>query len=434
MHETVFAVATPAIPSPVALLRISGPRVHQLSRDLCASELARGCVSCVLALPLGRVPAVVWMLPGPATMTGEDVLEIQVPGSPDVLRQIEEKLRELGCRDAEPGEFTRRALKAGKIDLSGAEAVLQLINARDDAGLRQAMADLTGETAKRVSALTERLRRVSARFEMFFDFSEEEHAEAEAETLRTDLRDLVADLGGIVCVEESRPLRELPVVALYGPPNAGKSSLFNALLGTPRALVSETPGTTRDPVESECSLGNHRVLLVDLSGVGELDADRGRFAQIARKRATGADVLLVLNAPNSEETLREFRRLEDLDRSVRSRALWVFTKSDLADPSDAGAGIESVRVSAASGAGLEELQRRLIERLNQVGAGGATSLLRIKTREAHALLQQALDETAPPEVAASDVRRALILMDEALLNDAPGDVLDLIFSRFCIGK
>ena len=432
---TIFALATPAARSPQALVRTTGPLVPEITRTLCNNTMARSAIDCTVSLPVGKIPASAWVLPAPHTLTGEDTLEIRVPGNPAIVRQLEDRLRELGARDAEPGEFTRRAFEAGKLDLNRAEAVLQLINATDETARRQALADLAGETATALTAMAERLRSLSARFEMSFDFSEEEHADAAEDQLLTDLRTFVADLAHLLGDAEPAPHRDRPVIALFGPPNAGKSTLFNALLGRPRALVSEQPGTTRDPVESELVLGDHTVILADLSGVGKLDADRGRFAETACERALQADVMLVLEAPGDIEATSEFDALQRRDGAVRSRALWVHTKTDLAHGITANLpGLESVSVSAMSGGGLDELRKRLTARLDQLASGGATSLLRVRSGEALKLLQQATKEDAPPEVIASDVRRALKLIDEALLSDAPGEVLDLIFSRFCIGK
>jgi tRNA modification GTPase len=430
--ETIFALATPAHPSPVALVRVSGPLVAAIALELGGAGLRRACVECRLSLPLGAVPASAWLLPGPGTLTGDDVLELRVPGNPEIVRQLEQRLRDLGARDAEPGEFTRRALEAGKLDLSRAEAVLQLVTATDDAARRNALADLSGRTAGQLAALTERLRALSARFEMSFDFSEEEHAEAYEQHLAADLRAFTAALRELLGAESMPPRHQRPVIALFGPPNAGKSTLFNALLGQPRALVSDLAGTTRDPVEAELEVGAHHALLVDLSGVGGSDADLGRFAEIARERALQADLLLLLDAPGQHELAGEFDELQRRDPAVRSRALWVHTKSDIAQPGADNQGLETVAVSAGSGGGLDELRTRLTERLDQQASGGATSLLRVRAGEALKLLEE--DEPAPPEVTAGDVRRALKLLDEALLAEAPGEVLDLIFSRFCIGK
>lgn len=430
--ETIFALATPSHPSPVALLRVSGPLVADIARELCGAELRRASIDCRIVLAVGVVPAAAWTLPGPGTLTGDDVLELRVPGNPAIVRQLEQRLRDMGARDAEPGEFTRRALDAGKLDLSRAEAVLQLVTATDDAARRNALADLSGRTADQLAALTERLRALSARYEMSFDFSEEEHAEAFEHQLAADLRQFTAELRELLGAEPMTPRHDRPVIALFGPPNAGKSTLFNALLGKPRALVSEVAGTTRDPVEAELDLGAHHALLVDLSGVGSSDADLGRFAETARARALQADLLLLLDAPGQHELAGEFAELQRRDASVRTRALWVHTKADLGPSSNANPGLEAVAVSAGSGGGLDDLRGRLIERLDQLASGGATSLLRVRAGEALKLLER--DEAAPPEVKAGDVRRALKLLDEALLSEAPGEVLDLIFSRFCIGK
>jgi tRNA modification GTPase len=433
-QSTIFALATPAYPSPVSLIRISGPATAAVVRGLCGAAMLRASVEREIVLPVGRVPCSAWVLPGPHTLTGEDTLELRVPGNPVIVRQLEQRLTELGCRNAEPGEFTRRALDAGKLDLSKAEAVLSLINAGTEAARRQAVADLSGETALQVAALAERLRAISARFEMSFDFSEEEHVEVEHHRLSGDLADLARELAEFVGAAEMSPLRQRPVIAVFGPPNAGKSSLFNALVGLPRALVSKIPGTTRDPVEAACRFGSHEATLVDLSGVGELDADRGRFAEVARGCAVQADIVLVLEAPGqAAEALAGLQGLEQRDAGVRARALRVFTMADVAsgDLPPAG-GMESVAVSAVSGGGLEELRTRIAARLDQLASGGATSVLRMRSREALKLLQ--IDPAAPPEVVASDVRRALLLLDQALLSEAPGEVLDLIFSRFCIGK
>lgn len=423
---TIFALATPAQPSPAALVRVSGPRVSLVTRGLIAAPLQRASLECELPLPLGRVPCGAWVLPGPHTLTGDDTLELSVPGNPAIVRQLEERLRELGCRDAEPGEFTRRALDAGKLDLSKAEAVLTLVTATDETSRRQAMADLAGETATAVSAITERLRIVSARFEISFDFSEEEHAEHEQHTLTTDVGALAADLAVVVGRPAAAPVRSQPVIALFGLPNAGKSSLFNALLGLPRALVSDVPGTTRDPLEAIWG----GATLLDLSGVGEPDTDRGRFAETARTRALQADVLLVLQAPGTDVS-EEFAELQQRDPAVRSRALCVLTMSDVGGGAGV-AGLEPLSVSALTGGGMDDLSARLATRISELATGGVTSLLRVRAREALTLLQT--EPAAPPEVVASDVRRALVLLDQALQSAAPGEVLDLIFSRFCIGK
>jgi tRNA modification GTPase len=252
-------------------------------------------------------------------LTGEDTLELLLPGHPEILRDLGERLRAIGVHDADPGEFTRRAVESGRMNLSQAEATLALVTASDDVARQQAIADLAGDSVKRIRGIAERLRAISARYEMSFDFSEEEHAHSEEARLAADLAALAGALREIVGQDPMHSRRETPEIALFGPPNAGKSSLLNALAGHHRVLVSELPGTTRDAVEHAMGFGGRQATLVDLSGVGRLDADRGRFAAAARERAARADILLVLSAPGQErECDVEFAALAEKDPSTDS--------------------------------------------------------------------------------------------------------------------
>lgn len=363
------------------------------------------------------------------------MIELRIPGNSRLVAAVEARLRALGARRAEPGEFTRRALEAGKLDLARAEAVSALINAQGEAERRQALADLSGESARKLAALTERMRILSAGYEVAFDFSEDEPEAAPLARLAIELAALKRKLDAFCGEAPHRPLRELPVVALFGPPNAGKSSLFNALLAKRRALVSELPGTTRDTVRETLLLGGLNCELRDLSGVGASDADAGRFSQTARSEALGADVLLLLCAPGQDHELaREFDALLARDAGLASRSIRVNTMADRPSlPTVSSDALETLAVSALTGAGLDVLRDAIAARLAAAARGAATSLLRVRATEALDTLR-AVEKNAPPEAEASAVRRALTLLDEALLSSAPGEVLDLIFSRFCIGK
>jgi tRNA modification GTPase len=429
--RAIFALATPH-GGVAAMLRVSGAGVPGIAAGLGVAAWRRGATEHGLDLSVGRVPCLAWLLPAPRTLTGDDTLELILPGNRHVVQELEEHLHALGAREAEPGEFTRRALEAGNLDLSRAEATLALINAQDDATRRQALDDLSGETAARVKALAERLRTLSARYEMLFDFSEEEHAEPVEDALTADLAHVTRELREFAGHPPAASARQVPVVALFGPPNAGKSSLFNALLGLPRSTVSAHPGTTRDPVTQPCAFGPYNAELVDLSGVGMADADRGRFEGTAHGRARNADLLLALEPPGDSDARASFERLCRQDPGLRARAIRVFTMSDLrgAQPES---DLESCTVSALSGAGLDELRGRIEARLREIAVGGVTSRLRHGCRKATELLE-GLGPDAPPEAVAGEVRRALTALDEGLLHATPGDVLDHIFSRFCIGK
>lgn len=430
--ETVFALATPSLPGRAAMVRISGP----LAPAILDTPWMRRSLHTTLQLGVGPVPCIAWQLPAPRTLTGQDLLELYVPGNPEIVRELLDWLATKGCREAEPGEFTRLAVLSGKMSLNAAQATLALVMASDEAARRNALSDLQGQTARTLREATERLRALSARFEMTFDFSEEEHAHPEQDRLAADLRCLQTTLEQLVGEEQSRTRPDTPTVALFGPPNAGKSSLFNALLRQPHALVSALPGTTRDAVERPATFGDSGCVLIDLSGVGQGDTDAGRFAGASRQQAVAADLLLVLSAPGQGPVCaREFLRLTGQDPTLRARAIWVHSMSDLAAQPPNPCGIPEFSVSVASGRGLEELRVAIRERLAEIATGGIETLMRTRMRGAMAALHRALsDPHTPPEAVAADVRRALVLLDEALMSDAPGDVLDLIFSRFCIGK
>ncbi|MCF6228986.1 MAG: 50S ribosome-binding GTPase [Planctomycetes bacterium] len=415
-------------------MRVSGLLAPAVAEELGVVWKRYG-ITCSANLGLGIVPVHLWCMPAPNSYTGQDTLEIFVLGHPEITSALASWLESKGCVTAEAGEFTRLAVESGKLDLSRAEAVMALVTAHDDASRRQALSDLSGQSAEVLTDLTRQLRQVSARYEMLFDFSEEEHAETEEASLSNDLKGFISKLDMHVGTD-SAARSHSPSVALYGPPNAGKSSLFNALLGKPRSLVTDIAGTTRDAVRETIQIGQHKATLLDLSGIGKSDADFGSFAEDSTQRALEADVLLLLAEPSSEaESTSLLAELESADAAVRGRAIWVYTKTDSQKaPSQNPEKLEQVGVSATSGAGLAALQEILCQRLNDAAIGGSVSLQRQKAGEARRVLEVVDAESLPPEAVAREVRHALTLLDEALLNDNPGDVLDLIFSRFCIGK
>ncbi|MDC1142602.1 50S ribosome-binding GTPase [Planctomycetota bacterium] len=435
-NRTVFALATPAQGGHVAVVRLSGPLSSRVATSLGASSWKRSGVSGELQTSLGLLPLHLWCMPAPHTYTGQDTLEVFMPSHQEVITDVTRWLEAKGCKQADAGEFTRLAVESGRLDLSRAEAVMALVTAHDDATRRRALADLSGASSKILSAITDDFRKLSARYEMLFDFSEEEHAEAEELTLAADLGRLKESLSDFVGLNHAITNKS-PTIALCGPPNAGKSSLFNALLGEPRSLVSDLPGTTRDAVQNTIHISEISAELIDLSGVGQLDTDSGAFSTKSTSLALEADILLALGAPdNTDESIELFRQLEAQDAAVRGRAVWVKTMSDSSalltkDP----LGLEQVTVSAITGSGIDDLRSLLGQRLRDNAIGNAVSLQRQKADEASRVFDELDDiQQLPPEAVAQHVRYALRLLDEALLSDNPGDVLDLIFSRFCIGK
>ena len=433
MHEDViFALASGAGRAAVAVLRLSG----------------RGTSATVGALA-GRLPpprhaslrrlrhggelldeALVLWFPGPGSYTGEDSAELHLHGGPAVLAGVAEALVALGARPAEPGEFTRRAFLNGRLDLTAAEGIADLIAAETAGQRRQALRQAGGALATLYAGWTARLTALLARQEAFIEFEEEDlppdldDAVAIAATaLRSEIAAHLADGG------RGERLREGLHIAILGAPNAGKSSLLNALVGREAAIVSARAGTTRDVVEARLDLAGIPVTLADTAGLRDAaDEIEAEGIRRARRRAEEADLLLLLfaadQAPDAETLACQ-----------RHDALLVLSKSDLAS---ASSGLDGLPVSAHTGAGLDALRARLeAEALARAGTTGETLLTRPRHRAA---LQDALAwlDTLPsaplPELRAEALRAALRAIGRITGRVGVEAVLDVVFSEFCIGK
>ncbi|WP_043360521.1 tRNA uridine-5-carboxymethylaminomethyl(34) synthesis GTPase MnmE [Belnapia sp. F-4-1] len=433
MHEDViFALASGAGRAAVAVLRLSG----------------RGTGATVGALA-GRLPpprhaslrrlrhggelldeALVLWFPGPGSYTGEDSAELHLHGGPAVLAGVAEALVALGARPAEPGEFTRRAFLNGRLDLTAAEGIADLITAETAGQRRQALRQAGGALATLYAGWTARLTALLARQEAFIEFEEEDlppdlddAVATAAMALRSEIAAHLADGG------RGERLREGLHIAILGAPNAGKSSLLNALVGREAAIVSARAGTTRDVVEARLDLAGIPVTLADTAGLRDAaDEIEAEGIRRARRCAEEADLLLLLfaadQAPDAE-TLA-WRRPD---------ALLVLSKSDLASTSS---GLDGLPVSAHTGAGLDTLRARLeAEALARAGTTGETLLTRPRHRAA---LQDALAwlDTLPsaplPELRAEALRAALRAVGRITGRVGVEAVLDVVFSEFCIGK
>ncbi|NMX23416.1 tRNA uridine-5-carboxymethylaminomethyl(34) synthesis GTPase MnmE [Dissulfurirhabdus thermomarina] len=466
--DTIAAVATPPGPGGIGIVRVSGPLAPDLLRRLfrparpgagtAGRRLAYGWVVDPAA---GEVvdEALAVLMPAPRSYTREDVLEFQCHSGPAVLRRVLELVLREGARPAEPGEFTRRAFLNGRIDLAQAEAVLDLATARTEAQRRSAAAGLRGDLERRLGPARAALVQVRAELEAAIDHPEEDLDLAPPAELRRRLDEAVRrPVSALIRARrEGRVHREGARVVLAGRPNAGKSSLFNALLGEDRVIVTPVPGTTRDGVEETISLGGIAVVLVDTAGI-RAPADEVETLGVARAkdRVRAADLVVwVLDGSRPPEAGdREVR--EALPRD--GRVFPVINKADLFPageetpveawlrgkappgllPEDA---LPAPRVSALTGLGLEDLRRRLEGRL----LGGATAPPPyVPNARQAALLEQAeaalgravetLERGLPPEITAVEVAEAAARLDEIFGLDAGGDILDEIFGRFCIGK
>jgi tRNA modification GTPase len=366
--------------------------------------------------------------PAPHSYTGEDVVELQAHGSPRLLSLLlEQLLRHPALRLAEPGEFTRRAFVNGRLDLARAEAVADLVAAQSEAAVRSAAAQLAGGLSARIAALKELLVPLYADLEASLDFPEEtegadEGVEARLGSALAGLEQLAAQgsLGALA--------RRGAHVVLYGPVNAGKSTLFNALLGKERALVDPEPGTTRDVLEATVELQGLAVTFVDTAGLRE-GAERLEAKGIARTRDAlkGADLALLVMPPGTADA-DAWRR-----EAGRVEVLLVATKADL------GGAAEGLSVSALTGAGLGALRAEVLKRLG-ADTAQAVALASERHREALRLAVEALRRgrealsVSTLEVVAGEVGAALHALDDITGEDARAELLDAIFARFCIGK
>ncbi|WP_298962895.1 tRNA uridine-5-carboxymethylaminomethyl(34) synthesis GTPase MnmE [uncultured Methylobacterium sp.] len=437
MADTIFAPASGFGRAAVAVLRLSGPGAGPTITALTGRPPPPPRR---LSLRTLRDPAdgetldralVVWM-PGPATFTGEDQAELHLHGSPAVRAAVLRALAGLpGMVAAEPGEFTRRAFLNGRMDLTAVEGLADLIDAETEAQRRQAMRQLDGALGRRVEAWRAGLLDLLAATEAALDFSDEGDVDDEALSDRAvraaaGIRDAIAH--ALADGRRGERLRDGFVVVLAGAPNAGKSTLLNALAGRDAAIVSSRPGTTRDAIEVRCDLGGLPVVLVDTAGLRDSD-DAIEAEGVARSRAWigKADLVLWLTAPDEAATVPEDAVLP---------CLRVRTKSDLG----ADAGAAGLAISAVTGAGLDRLLDAIEERAQASLGGGDALVTRERQRRALERCLVHLDRLvaspvgSPPELAAEDLRLAVRALGEVAGRVGVEEVLDRLFSSFCIGK
>ncbi|KQP60781.1 tRNA uridine-5-carboxymethylaminomethyl(34) synthesis GTPase MnmE [Methylobacterium sp. Leaf112] len=434
---TIFAPASGFGRAAVAVIRISGPASASVLIRLSGSLPApRRLVLRTLQAPQVQEildqALVVWM-PGPGTFTGEDMAELHLHGGPSVRAAVLGALAALpGCIPAEPGAFTRRAFLNGRLGLTEAEGIADLIDAETEAQRRQALRQLDGALGRRVAAWRDRLIDLLAGVEAALDFSDEGDVDDDALDAALFakarvIRDAIAaalDDGG-----RGERLRDGFTVVLAGPPNAGKSTLLNALSRRDAAIVSPVPGTTRDVIEVRCDLGGLPVLLIDTAGLREAgDALEAEGIRRTRARIAQADLVLLLAEAGSTSDMT--------DLSVpMPPVLRVQTKADLSEGSRSA---EGHVISAMTGEGLDTLLDA-IEHHASVSIGGEAALItRQRHREGLTRCRDHLDRLVQgavlPELAAEDLRLAARALGEVAGRVGVEEMLDRLFSGFCIGK
>ena len=444
MTDTIFALATAPGRAAVAVVRLSGPASGGVLQSLTGKAVPasrRASLRRLMARD-GRVldEALVIWTPGPGSYTGEDAAELHLHGGPAIVEGVIQALHDLSLRLAEPGEFTRRAFENGKLDLAQAEAVADLVDAETEGQARQALGQLGGALSQRYEAWRGQLVQALAMLEAAVDFPDEELPADVADRARPPLEALLAEISEALADEgRGRRVREGFRVALLGAPNAGKSSLLNALAGRDAAIVTATPGTTRDVIEIPMVLGGYKVLLADTAGVRDTEeAIEAEGVRRARAWAEGADLRLWAVDQSASGDWRQAYGL------ARPGDLLLLTKADLppgADRSDVLAvGLESLVISTLAPDDIRKVREVLEQRVvSALGSGEAPLATRIRhgesLREAQLRLSRALDALEPAvELAAEDVRLAARALARVTGRIGAEDILDVVFSSFCIGK
>jgi tRNA modification GTPase len=438
LSDPIVALATPPGRSALAIIRLSGEGAFEIASRVIERFRQQPARTATVATfrgtdgPIDR--GVYTVFPGPRSYTGEDLVELSCHGGLQVPARVLAALQAAGARPAAPGEFTRRAVLNGKLDLVQAEAVGDLIDATAPAQARVALRQLEGGLSRRFAALRESLIQVQALLSYDIDFPEEDDGPVSAEEIARQIDAVVVQIRNLVATAPSAErLREGALLVFAGRPNAGKSSLFNALLGSARTLVTEIPGTTRDAVEAHTDFLGWPVRLADTAGLWDAPQEIDRLGvEVSRRYVAVADLVLLC-----VESGRDLGPDEKAIIAERPTQL-VRTKVDLADAR------EGVAVSVVTGQGIGELRRAAAERVFADRLGLADlepALTRARHREALSRAQDELAQAIPQlgrrgdsVLAAQHVREATAALDELLGVVDIEEVLDRVFGSFCVGK
>jgi tRNA modification GTPase len=448
--STIAAISTAPGRGALAIVRVSGPEAMGIAARLgVPATAARVARHTTLLHPSSGRPVddvIAMRFAGPASYTGEDMLEITCHGGALAPQLVLAAVCEAGARPAEPGEFTRRAYLNGKLDLVQAEAVLDVIEARSPALHRAALFQLDRGLSARIELLREELIELQALLAYDIDFPEEDDGPVPAERIERAGEALRGQLERMLALApEGELLRDGALTVIAGRPNAGKSSLFNMLLGFSRAIVTEEAGTTRDAIEATITLAGYPFRLVDTAGLRQ---DAGRIESlgidVARGYLQAADVVLFCVEATRCPLPEELEFVQEMGGAV-GRVMTLRTKWDLASgrvEGKTGADVE-IALSSVTGEGLPPLREALLEKV-YAGIRGAEETP-VVTRARHvAALQRALDDVTgflraratglPPEIAGTHVQDATLALEDLLGVLTTDDVLERVFSDFCVGK
>lgn len=466
--DTIVALATPAGASAIAVLRVSGPLVAEFSHTLFSVALKPRQTRTVRYRDLARNAfldtVVAVCFEAPASYTGEDVLEISCHGNPFIARRLIDDLCARGCRLAQPGEFTQRAFLGGKLDLSQAEAVMDVIRARSDRALAAAQQQLEGSLGRHLSRLSGELLDALARVEAYIDFPDEDLPAEDRSIVRGAVESVLEGTRRLLATQRYGEILRAGIrTVIVGAPNAGKSSLLNRMVGYERAIVSPEPGTTRDFIEENIHAGAHLVRLIDTAGLNPSPGEIERMGmEKTHERMKVADLVLWvidLSAP-----------IPPLPRDIvaamaTATILVVGNKADLVSPERAANALSPDALETAGFSGSSASRAKIFAVSAQTGEGVAAlmsaieataeqflghmgdEVIAVNARHAQALeragtsLEAALgllrpdaQPPSPPELVASDLREALEALGEIQGKFDNERMLDRLFATFCIGK
>lgn len=422
--DTIFALSSGAPPAAIGIIRVSGAGAAAALEALAGSVPAPRApiLRSLRGADGGELDrALVLWFPGPNTATGEDLAEFHCHGGRAVIRAIEGELARIpGLRRAEAGEFTRRAFLNGRIDLSEAEGLADLLAAETELQRRTALAAASGNTSRAVAAWRERILHLSAMVEAALDFSDEEDTQLPS-GFQPALDRLVTEIGEVMARPGAERLREGVRVILAGPPNSGKSSLFNALIGDGAAIVSPVAGTTRDVIERSVAFDGVPFVIVDTAGLREAGSDliEAEGIKRARDQLVRADIVLWLGkegrGPPASIEVQAKSDCDDVEKKVSPDHV----------------------VSSVTGSGLEGLERDLVDRSRDLLPLPGEMALKSRQREllaqAHGALS-AVSKEGDLLLIAEGLRVARSAIDQLLGRASTEDMLDALFGQFCIGK
>ncbi|WP_313345034.1 tRNA uridine-5-carboxymethylaminomethyl(34) synthesis GTPase MnmE [Stenotrophomonas sp.] len=442
--DTIVAIATAPGAGGVGMLRVSGPQALRIAAALgCPLLQPRHAHYARFRDAEAEVidDGIALYFPGPRSFTGEDVVELQGHGSPVVLQQLVARCIALGARQARPGEFSERAFLNGKLDLAQAEAIADLIAASDTRAARAARRSLDGVFSRRVEDAGEQLVRLRIHVEAAIDFADEPLDTLGGEQVRSGLGEVLRSLVTLRDdAERGRRLRDGLHAVLVGPPNAGKSSLLNALAGSERAIVTDIAGTTRDTLRETIRIDGLELTLVDTAGLREggdaIEREGMRRARAEMQRTDLAIIVLDARDPQAGHAA-----VADAIADVPQQ-LWIHNKSDLLESLPADIDANVVHVSAATGQGLDRLHTRLRELASGSAGDSVEGEFSARARHVEAIIlaighaERAESELVHEhlELAAEELRLAHEALGEITGRMSADDLLGRIFSSFCIGK